>query len=357
MIVDNLVVLVCPAKSTSHGIQVKMGTKLTKFGSESGVPGLSTITSSSGLRKLFWTAVVLLFIGLTVHDLIDLVEDYVQYPVTVNVRVADSRVLSFPAVTICNLNLVHRGRFCASKEIDKPEIIENILCANIGDLLNSCEISNMMDELLEKGQETCGVKVTEGGGGGGGDSSSPVVGPPSASGSSSTSTGGGGRRRGKRQLQLRDIIKTVREVGTAIRGDGQKGSSIIDIYNDFQDNLKKLADGTGGPLDETLTQAAKFLGFNVSNSLDIIPALFMKAFTDTTGCRLGSSDMSTILPENVRTTLKSLAKTFMVSRTFYQNFVFNDYFTFLHPLFLLRTTNVFSRHLVLSASSMIRHSE
>ena len=284
-----------------------MGTKLTKFGSESGVPGLSTITSSSGLRKLFWTVVVLLFIGLTVHDLIDLVEDYVQYPVTVNVRVADSRVLSFPAVTICNLNLVHRGRFCASKEIDKPEIIENILCANIGDLLNSCEISNMMDELLVKGQETCGVKAAEA------DASPPVVGPPSGSSGSSGGGSGGGRRRGKRQLQLRDIIKTVREVGTAIRGDGQKGSSIIDIYNDFQDNLKKLADGTGGPLDETLTQAAKFLGFNVSNSLDIIPALFMKAFTDTTGCRLGSSDMSTILPENVRTTLKSLAKTFMVS--------------------------------------------
>lgn len=188
-------------------------------------------------------------------------KDYGQYPVTVNVRVADSRVLSFPAVTICNLNLVHRGRFCASKDIDKPEIIENILCANIGDLLNSCEISNMMDELLEKGQETCGVKVTPFEGNSVNQTSAPPV--------VASSSRRRGQSRGKRQLQLRDIIKTVREVGNAIRGDGQKGSSIIDIYNDFQDNLKQLADGTGGPLDETLTQAAKFMGFNVSNSLDV----------------------------------------------------------------------------------------
>ncbi|KAJ6225061.1 hypothetical protein RDWZM_003606 [Blomia tropicalis] len=217
--------------------------------------------------------------------------------ITVNVRVADSRVLSFPAVTICNLNLVHRGRFCASKEIDKPEIIENILCANIGDLLNTCEISNMMNELLEKGQETCGVKDT-------GQASTQ-------SGTTNTTNRRRGPTRGKRQLQLRDIIKTAREVSNAFRGDGQKGSSIIDIYNDFQENLKQLAEGSGGPLDESLTQFANFLGFNVTNSLDIIPALFMKAFTDTTGCRLGSSDMTSVLPDNVRSTLKSLTRTFM----------------------------------------------
>lgn len=121
-----------------------MGSQLTKLGSESGVPGLSRI-ASSGTRfgKLFWTVVVFIFVALTVHDLIDLIEDYVQYPVTVNVRVADSRVLPFPAITICNLNLVHRGRFCAAKDIEKPEIIENILCAKIGDMLNQCEISKV----------------------------------------------------------------------------------------------------------------------------------------------------------------------------------------------------------------------
>lgn len=120
-----------------------MGSKLTKYGSESGVPGLSHITSSNGLRKLFWTAIALLFVALTAHDLIDLIQDYVQYPVAVNVRIADSRVLPFPAITICNLNLVHRGRFCAAEHIEKPEIIKNVLCVNIGDLLNSCKISGV----------------------------------------------------------------------------------------------------------------------------------------------------------------------------------------------------------------------
>ena len=121
-----------------------------------------------------------------------------------------------------------------------------------------------LQELLEKGQETCGVKVSSAGGGDATNQSTnnapPVV-------QSSNRRRGPGR--GKRQLQLRDIIKTAREFGNVIRGDGQKGSSIIDIYNDFQENLKKLADGTGGPLDETLTQAAKFMGFNVSSSLGI----------------------------------------------------------------------------------------
>lgn len=120
-----------------------MGTRLTTLGADSGVPGFTRIFSSTGIRKSFWIGVVLIFITLTVRDLIDLIKDYVQYPVTVNVRIADSRVLPFPAITICNLNLVHRSRFCAAKNVEKPEIIENILCAKIGDMLNQCKISNV----------------------------------------------------------------------------------------------------------------------------------------------------------------------------------------------------------------------
>lgn len=137
----------------------------------------------------------------------------------------------------------------------------------------------MMDELLEKGQEICGVKLAN-------------QTKPRKKGSPTTiptvfddepkMTTRRPRFRGRRQVQLRDIIKTVREVGTAIRGDGSKGSGLLDIFNDFQNNLKTLAEGGGGPLDEALTQVANLLGFNVTNSLDIIPALFMKAFTDTT---------------------------------------------------------------------------
>lgn len=120
-----------------------MGARLTTLSSDSGVPGLSHIASSSGVRKFFWTTIVLIFVALTVHDLIDLIQDYVQYPVTVNVRVADSRVLPFPAITICNLNPVHRGRFCAAEHIDKPDLVKNILCANLGDLLNACKVNDV----------------------------------------------------------------------------------------------------------------------------------------------------------------------------------------------------------------------
>lgn len=152
-----------------------------------------------------------------------------------------------------------------------------------------------MHELMHQGEDICGLKKTI-----------------TLKGETVLKLSNRSRLRGKRQLKFQDIIKTFREVGAAVRGDGQKGSSIIDVYNDFQDSVKSLADGTGGPLDETLTQIANFLGFNVSNSLDIIPMLFMKAFTDTTGCRLGSSDITDILPDNIRETLKKLTKTFMV---------------------------------------------
>lgn len=126
-----------------------MGSKFAMLGADSGIPGFSRISSTFGTRKSFWIGVVLIFIFLTVRDLFDLLKDYVQYPVTVNVRVADSRVLPFPAITICNLNLVHRGRFCAANHIEKPEIIDNILCAKIGDMLNECKISNVSNFILK----------------------------------------------------------------------------------------------------------------------------------------------------------------------------------------------------------------
>lgn len=120
-----------------------MGNRFTSLCSESGVPGLSHIFSVKGTRRFVWAAVFIAFVGLTIRDLIDMIRDYAEFPVTVSVRVADSRVLPFPAVTVCNLNAVHRGRFCTSKNVKKPENVAKILCANLGDLLDSCEVSKV----------------------------------------------------------------------------------------------------------------------------------------------------------------------------------------------------------------------
>lgn len=125
-----------------------MGGRLAKYSKESGVPGLSTIFNAKGTRRGVWAIVFLVFVGLTIRDLIDMIKDYRQYPVTVSVRVTDSRVLPFPAVTVCNLNAVHRGRFCNTKNVKKPEVVSKILCANLGDLLDSCEISKVSDKLI-----------------------------------------------------------------------------------------------------------------------------------------------------------------------------------------------------------------
>jgi hypothetical protein len=125
-------------------LSIEMGSKLAKLGAESGVPGLSHIFNAKGIRKGIWAFVFILFFSLTTRDLIDMLKDYTQFPVTVSVRVTDSRVLPFPAVTVCNLNSVHRGRFCNNKRVEKPENVAKILCANLGDLLDSCEISKVL---------------------------------------------------------------------------------------------------------------------------------------------------------------------------------------------------------------------
>ena len=76
---------------------------------ESQIPGLSAIFASSSLpRKIILIVVFVLLTFLTLRDLESIVADYFRYPITVSVLVTESRVLPFPAVTVCNLNPVHR---------------------------------------------------------------------------------------------------------------------------------------------------------------------------------------------------------------------------------------------------------
>ena len=131
----------------------------------------------------------------------------------------------------------------------------------------------MLDELLTKGRLYCGTSDT----------------PPEKTTSNAqtgkkatnTTKASKGRRRGKRQINFSDVVKTVRDVGTFVRGDGTKGSGIGGIINGIQDTVKSLSEG-GGPMDGVITQIANVIGLNISSSADIVPALFMRAFTEVT---------------------------------------------------------------------------
>lgn len=136
----------------------------------------------------------------------------------------------------------------------------------------------MLEELLSKGQQYCGTSPAK-------------TNKDNQKTTKRTQTriktfknvtkGSTSRKIGKRQINFSDVVKTVREVGTVLRGDGKKGSGIGGIINGIQDTVKSFSEG-GGPLDGIVTQIANIVGFNISSSADIVPTLFMKAFTEVT---------------------------------------------------------------------------
>ena len=58
-------------------------------------------------------------------------------------------------VTVCNLNAVHRGRFCSSEDLEKPKNVEKILCATLTDLFEVCKITESLADLVEEGNYIC----------------------------------------------------------------------------------------------------------------------------------------------------------------------------------------------------------
>lgn len=59
------------------------------------------------------------------------------------------------AVTVCNLNPVHKTRFCESKNISKPENVEKILCASLDSLMEVCNVYKLLEDLVADGEKIC----------------------------------------------------------------------------------------------------------------------------------------------------------------------------------------------------------
>lgn len=133
-----------------------MGSRYSTLFKESTIPGLSTIFASKPrTSKLLLMNVLIILVILTFKDLYSIASDYFNYPITVSVLVTESRVLPFPAVTVCNLNPIHRGRFCSSNDILKPENIDKIVCTDLTDLFEVCKITESLKDLVEEGRAIC----------------------------------------------------------------------------------------------------------------------------------------------------------------------------------------------------------
>ncbi|RWS14312.1 amiloride-sensitive sodium channel alpha subunit-like protein [Dinothrombium tinctorium] len=258
-----------------------MGSKLTTLFKESSIPGVSTIANiQSQPRKTIWIFTLILFLILTAYDLYQIISDFLAFPIIVSVLVTDSRVLPFPGVTVCNLNPVHRGRFCSNEDIEKPIQVETILCATLETVLEVCEISKTVDSLLEEGAEICTGKkrnirnnlrpktVNRGsqnfknettGGGGGGDSGG-------------RRRGRFPRRRGKRQLGIRDIFEAVR----FFTSSGSKSGNDSGLLGGLGES--------GAFLENLIVQLANFAEIKINSSDELFTSQkLMRGLSTCTG--------------------------------------------------------------------------
>lgn len=103
---------------------------LTSLFSHSSVPGLREISSSDHIsRKIFWFFAFLLLAFLALTDIHSLLKEFYSYPITVNVRLRESRKLPFPAITVCNLNIVRYSALCnTTSNISIPIELKEKLC-------------------------------------------------------------------------------------------------------------------------------------------------------------------------------------------------------------------------------------
>lgn len=96
-----------------NGFDYMPPSNLIRLFGESSVPGVRDIAlSQSFVRRMFWICSFFFFGFLALRDISQLVSEYYTYPITVDVRLRDSRRLQFPAVTVCNMNIVRYSALC-----------------------------------------------------------------------------------------------------------------------------------------------------------------------------------------------------------------------------------------------------
>ncbi|XP_075534963.1 acid-sensing ion channel 1-like [Dermacentor variabilis] len=96
--------------------------------SQSTVPGFIQMAQARNpFRIIIWFVA---FVGLgsvALSNLYELMHEYFQYPLTVNIRLEDVNNVEFPAVTLCNLNPVRKSQLCG-QETDLDYNLQEFLC-------------------------------------------------------------------------------------------------------------------------------------------------------------------------------------------------------------------------------------
>jgi len=108
------------------------GQTLKSLFSNSNVPGMREFAmSDSYIRRIFWLIAFFALGFLCLMDISVLMADFYAYPITVDVRVKESRKLQFPAITVCNLNILRWSALCNSSvamNVSIPPELKEKLC-------------------------------------------------------------------------------------------------------------------------------------------------------------------------------------------------------------------------------------
>lgn len=105
-------------------------TTLKSLFSQSNIPGLRELALSDHItRKIYWLVAFLGLGILCLSDIHQLLSEFYSYPITVDVRLRETRKLQFPFVTVCNLNIVRFSAICNSTlNISIPLELKQKLC-------------------------------------------------------------------------------------------------------------------------------------------------------------------------------------------------------------------------------------
>ena len=99
-----------PENCTKPSKFAAMRTKWNKYANNATLHGLSHIVSSrTVLRRVLWCIFLFTGIGYVSYQWTLLVVKYLSYPVNSKVTVEFESVLEFPAITICNFNMLRQS--------------------------------------------------------------------------------------------------------------------------------------------------------------------------------------------------------------------------------------------------------
>ena len=87
------------------GLKSVLRERLLDFGDRTSVAGLNNaVHSKSTGKKLYWMILFVLGTGFTFNGIADVFINYYEYDVTTSTDVTTTKSVTFPAVSICNLN-------------------------------------------------------------------------------------------------------------------------------------------------------------------------------------------------------------------------------------------------------------